>query len=108
VDKEMRKIDKELAKKYKRWSAWVSEASIDFIDLMSSGMNSVIDRHSDDAKSILISENWWDITVLFSALATDMELIRSIIWTKKSGWLIENLWKTCDLQCKNKWWKCYY
>jgi hypothetical protein len=48
------------------------------------------------------------ITKIFPTITTGVTSAKWIIDNTTSNSIIENLWKACDLQCRNLWWKCRY
>jgi hypothetical protein len=50
-----------------------------------------------------------DITFKFNLIWIQIANIKNVVWGKdKKKSLIYNLWKSCELQCSNVWWKCRY
>lgn len=47
------------------------------------------------------------VTKLFPLLTTEIVTSNNIV-DKSPESLVQNLWKACDLQCANLWWKCRY
>jgi hypothetical protein len=42
-------------------------------------------------------------------LAAQLDRIATIVGSKDRKWsIIENLWRSCELQCSNHWGRCWY
>lgn len=48
------------------------------------------------------------ITKIFPTITTWVSSAKTIVDDTKPTSIVQNLWKACDLQCRNLWWKCRY
>jgi len=78
----------------------------EIIALYIESMDKTINRQQQQIKNATIADVS-DLTLLFDEIFEQIHITKKIIWTKDEG-IINNLWESCTLQCKNKEWTCYY
>ena len=61
------------------------------------------------ARTIFIVSDTSPVTIYYPLLAAQLDRIATIVGSKDRKWsIIENLWRSCELQCSNHWGRCWY
>lgn len=61
------------------------------------------------ARTIFTIADTSPITIYYPLLAAQLDRVEKIIGSKDTKWsIIENLWRSCELQCRNQWGRCWY